>query len=320
MCCIDSPSCPFFFSCCKYIQCDTRILFLQTLSKTMPGSNIHNGDEDLGGCQNHLHYHNVYGMLMARSTFEGMQLAKPNKRPFVLTRAGYIGSQRYAATWTGDNLSNWDHLHMSISMALNLGLSGQTFAGPDIGGFAGNATPKLFARWMGIGALLPFSRGHSETGTIDHEPWSFGKECEDICRVALRRRYHLLPHLYTLFFRAHSSGAPVMTPLFFADPKDARLRKIENSFLLGSLLISANTHPTKLANPKECVLPKGVWHRFNLVENHPDLPLLYLRGGSIIPLGPSIQHVGESIFHDGLTLLIALDESGKSFSKYVFQN
>ncbi|CAK9152088.1 unnamed protein product [Ilex paraguariensis] len=148
----------------------------KVVTKTMPESNVHAGDLELGGCQNHSHYHNVYGMLMARSTYEGMKLANENQRPFVLTRAGFIGSQRYAATWTGDNLSTWEHLHMSISMVLQLGLSGQPLSGPDIGGFGGNATPKLFGRWMGVGALFPFCRGHSETDTIDHEPWSFGEE------------------------------------------------------------------------------------------------------------------------------------------------
>ncbi|CAI0441947.1 unnamed protein product [Linum tenue] len=172
----------------------------KTVTKTMPESNVHRGDDDLGGRQNHLHYHNVYGMLMARSTFEGMKSSNENKRPFVLTRAGFIGSQRYAATWTGDNLSNWEHLQMSISMVLQLGLSGQPLSGPDLGGFAGNATPKLFGRWMGIGAMFPFCRGHSEKGTTDHEPWSFGEECEEVCRLALRRRYRLLPHIYTLFY------------------------------------------------------------------------------------------------------------------------
>ncbi|KDO38367.1 hypothetical protein CISIN_1g0443052mg, partial [Citrus sinensis] len=148
----------------------------QSVTKTMPESNIHRGDDEIGGCQNHSYYHNVYGMLMARSTYEGMKLADKDKRPFVLTRAGFIGSQRYAATWTGDNVSNWEHLHMSISMVLQLGLSGQPLSGPDIGGFDGNATPRLFGRWMGIGAMFPFCRGHTESDSIDHEPWSFGEE------------------------------------------------------------------------------------------------------------------------------------------------
>ncbi|KAM4124060.1 hypothetical protein ACB094_01G203900 [Castanea mollissima] len=284
----------------------------KSVTKTMPESNIHRGDDELGGCQNHSYYHNVYGMLMARSTYEGMKLANENKRPFVLTRAGFIGSQRYAATWTGDNLSNWEHLHMSISMVLQLGLSGQPLSGPDIGGFGGNATPQLFGRWMGISAMFPFCRGHTETDTFDHEPWSFGEECEEVCRLALKRRYRLLPHIYTLFFKAHTIGTPVAMPTFFADPKDPNLRKLENSFLLGPILVYASTMPGQGLDKLDCTLPKGIWLRFDFDDSHPDLPALYLQGGSVIPLGPPHQHVGESKPSDDLTLLVALDEHGKA--------
>ncbi|VFQ64944.1 unnamed protein product [Cuscuta campestris] len=340
----------------------------KTLTKTMPETNIHRGDDEFGSRQNHLYYHNVYGMLMARSTFEGMKLADSNKRPFVLTRAGFIGSQKYAATWTGDNLSTWEHLHMSISMVLNLGLSGQPLSGPDIGGFAGNATPKLFGRWMGIGALFPFSRGHSEADTTNHEPWSFGEEglsgqplsgpdiggfagnatpklfgrwmgigalfpfsrghseadttnhepwsfgeeCEEVCRLALMRRYRLLPHIYTLFYMAHTRGTPVATPTFFADLKDQELRKLENSFMLGSLLVHASTEHDKEVDQVQRKLPNGIWLSFDFEDSHPDLPALYLRGGSIIPVGLPYQHVGEANPTDDLFLLVALDEQGRA--------
>ncbi|KAJ0254729.1 Heteroglycan glucosidase 1 [Hirschfeldia incana] len=284
----------------------------KVVTKTMPENNIHIGDNELGGVQNHSHYHNVYGMLMARSTYEGMELADKNKRPFVLTRAGFIGSQRYAATWTGDNLSTWEHLHMSISMVLQLGISGQPLSGPDIGGFAGNATPRLFGRWMGVGAMFPFCRGHSEAGTDEHEPWSFGEECEEVCRAALRRRYQLLPHFYTLFYIAHTTGAPVAAPIFFADPKDSRLRTVENAFLLGSLLIHSSTLSNQGSHELQPILPRGTWLRFDFEDSHPDLPTLYLQGGSIIALGPPHLHVGESSLSDDLTLLVSLDENGKA--------
>ncbi|KAJ7943956.1 Alpha-glucosidase [Quillaja saponaria] len=284
----------------------------KAVTKTMPESNIHKGDSELGGCQNHSHYHNVYGLLMARATYEGMKLANEDKRPFVLTRAGFIGSQRYAATWTGDNLSNWEHLHMSISMVLQLGLSGQPLSGPDIGGFAGNATSKLFGRWMGVGAMFPFCRGHSEADTSDHEPWSFGEECEEVCRLALKRRYRLIPHIYTLFYLAHTRGSPVATPTFFVDPTDPSLRKLENSFLLGPLLIYASTEPAQGLDTLQFSLPKGIWLSFDFGDTHPDLPALYLQGGSIIPVGPPHQHVGEASLSDDLTLLVALDELGKA--------
>ncbi|GAA0151171.1 glucosidase [Lithospermum erythrorhizon] len=284
----------------------------KTVTKTMPESNIHRGDADLGGPQPHSYYHNVYGLLMARSTYEGMKLAHENKRPFVLTRAGYLGSQRYAATWTGDNLSTWEHLHMSIPMVLQLGLSGQPLSGPDIGGFAGNATPKLFGRWMGIGAMFPFCRGHSETDTIDHEPWSFGEECEEVCRLALQRRYRLLPHIYTLFYVAHTQGAPVATPIFFSDPKDPDLRKVENAFLLGPLLIYASIERNQQLDKMQHQLPCGIWLSFDFKDSHPDLPALYLKGGSIIALAPPHQHVGQASDTDDLLLLVALDEDGKA--------
>ncbi|KFK39663.1 hypothetical protein AALP_AA3G273200 [Arabis alpina] len=283
-----------------------------TVTKTMPDNNIHSGDDELGGVQNHSYYHNVYGMLMARSTYEGMELADKNKRPFVLTRAGFIGSQRYAATWTGDNLSTWEHLHMSISMVLQLGLSGQPFSGPDIGGFGGNATPRLFGRWMGIGAMFPFSRGHSEVATDDHEPWSFGEECEEVCRAALKRRYQLLPHFYTLFYIAHTTGALVAAPIFFADPKDSRLRTVENAFLLGPLLIYASTFSNQGSHELHHILPKGIWLRFDFEDSHPDLPTMYLQGGSIISLAPPHLHVGEYSMSDELSLLVSLDDNGKA--------
>ncbi|KAL3818347.1 hypothetical protein ACJIZ3_004252 [Penstemon smallii] len=284
----------------------------KTVTKTMPESNIHRGDAELGGYQKHSHYHNVYGMLMARSTYEGMKLGNEEKRPFVLTRAGFVGSQRYAATWTGDNLSTWEHLHMSISMVVQLGLSGQPLSGPDIGGFAGNATPKLFGRWMGVGSMFPFCRGHSETDTIDHEPWSFGEECEEVCRIALRRRYRLLPHIYTLFYMAHTRGIPVATPTFFADPEDLELRTHENSFMLGSLLIYASTGKDEELYQTKHKLPKGIWLSFDFEDSHPDIPAMYLKGGSIIPAGPLYQNVGEANPTDSLLLLVALDEQGKA--------
>ncbi|XP_078438445.1 heteroglycan glucosidase 1 [Wolffia australiana] len=284
----------------------------RVVTKTMPESNIHRGDPELGGYQNHSYYHNVYGMLMARSTYEGMKMYSGERRPFVLTRAGFIGSQRYAATWTGDNLANWEHLHMSISMVLQLSLSGQPLSGPDIGGFAGNASPKLFGRWMGIGSMFPFSRGHTETRTVDHEPWSFGEECEEVCRLALLRRYRLIPHLYTLFYKAHTQGSPVLSPTFFADPQDPLLRSVENSFLMGPILICTSTVPEKGSDEIDFVMPKGIWSRFDFDDSHPDLPILYLQGGSIVPIGPAIQHVREAKQSDELSLMIALDESGQA--------
>ncbi|MBL4698584.1 MAG: alpha-glucosidase, partial [Phycisphaerales bacterium] len=162
-------------------------------TKTMPEDNIHDADPELGGPGSHARYHNVYGMQMIKATREGVMAANPNKRPFVLSRANYLGGHRYGATWTGDNSATWEHLDMSIPMSINLGLSGQPFVGPDIGGFAYNGDGELYARWMGFGTLFPFARSHTAKGNIDKEPWSFTPEIEATSRRALERRYRLMP-------------------------------------------------------------------------------------------------------------------------------
>ncbi|MBX3383343.1 MAG: hypothetical protein KF864_07520 [Phycisphaeraceae bacterium] len=286
------------------------------VEKTMPVSNRHNADDDLGGPGDHAQYHNIYGMLMVRASREGIAAHRPDKRPFLLTRSNFLGGQRYAATWTGDNRSDWNHLRWSISMALNLGLSGQPFAGPDIGGFIGNADAELFARWMGLGSLLPFARAHSEKTTGHHEPWAFGEACERTCRAALERRYRLLPYLYTLFHEASTLGTPVARPIFFADPADRRLRACDNAFLLGSdLLVACDVSPAgQLPGPTppsdgaaKHVLPRGIWKPLDgLFPAGPNLPRLYLRAGAILPVGPARQWVDEPV-ENVLTLVVAPD-------------
>jgi len=283
---------------------------LKVKSKTMPLDNIHRGG---GGLPEgpHTQYHNVYGMLMVRATREGVQAANPDKRPFVLTRANFIGGHRYAATWTGDNVANWIHLKDSVSMALNLGLSGQPFSGPDIGGFVNNGDGKQFGRWMGVGALLPFARGHTGKGNRDKEPWSFGKDVEDTCRTALERRYRLLPYLYTLFREASVTGLPVARPVFFANPADPKLRREDSAFLLGSdLLVLPKLTPRA---DRASAQPSGIWRTVSLVgediAKDANQPELKIRGGAIIPLGKVVQSTVEKSL-DPLTLLVCLDENG----------
>jgi alpha-glucosidase len=299
-------------------------------SKTMPEDNMHVGGlEPFGKVEpgNHARFHNVYGMLMAKGTYAGIAAANPEKRPFVLTRAGYIGSQRYAATWTGDNSADWNDLEQSIPMVLNLGISGQPFSGPDIGGFNGSGPRDQaeralhFARWMGIGALLPFSRAHTAKGNVDKEPWSFGPETEAVCRMALERRYRLMPYLYTLFYEASLTNMPVARPVFFADPKDPALRGEDDAFLLGdALLVVPQLMPDGTRRPIE---PKGTWRTIELVSTtpgtnattttnaHKDLPVLKLRGGAILPVGPIQQFTDEKPL-DPLTLIVSLDAAGSA--------
>lgn len=288
--------------------------------KTMPEHNRHEADAELGGPGPHARYHNIYGMQMVRATREGIAAANPAKRPFVLTRASFLGGHRYAATWTGDNTGHIDHLRWSAPMVLNLGLSGQPFCGPDIGGFCGDVDGPTFARWMGVGALLPFARGHKVKDGTPHEPWSFGPEVEASCRRALVRRYRLLPYLYTLFEEATRTGLPVCRPAFFADPSDPRLRAVDNVFLIGQdLLVVAPIDGADSADGA-AVLPRGDWREIDITEDgvtpgrssDPWQPRLFIRAGAVIPLGPSVQHTGEVEPGGEVTAVAAPDGDGRA--------
>lgn len=277
---------------------------------TMPRDNVHRADAPYGQ-GDHARFHNTYGRFMVQASHDGLLAANPQKRPFLLTRAGYLGYQRYAATWTGDNIANWGGMRNGITMILNLGLSGQPFAGPDIGGFLGDGPDdpaertRFFARWFGLGALLPFARGHTVAGSIRKEPWQLGPHVESVARIALERRYRLLPYLYTQFHTAATTGLPVSRPLFFADPKNAALRAEERGYLLGpDLAVEAPLDGEPHASP----LP---WVPLSIIpgDDDPDQPKLALRPGAIVPLGDVQQYVGEKPF-DHLTLLVALDPKG----------
>jgi alpha-glucosidase len=274
---------------------------------TMPYNTPHRGGDGLPAGP-HLLYHNAYGRLMVEATRQGVMAANPDKRPFILTRANLLGGQRYAATWTGDNYADERFMKVSVPMSITLGLSGQPFSGPDIGGFLGNTSPDLWAKWLGFGALLPFARGHACAGTNNKEPWAFGADIEKTSRIALERRYRLLPYLYTLFYNAHTSGLPLMCPVFFDDPADVRLRAEDQAFLLGKNLLVIPSFA------KDPVLPKGIWEPLQLVDGDQSDPYqakLLIKGGSIIPVGKIIQNTNEKSIEQ-LTLFICLDSKGKA--------
>lgn len=278
-----------------------------TPTGTMPEDNKHLGGDKIPAGP-HLKYHNVYGYLMVKASREGIMKARPQNRPFILTRSNFWGGQRFAATWTGDNASWESHMTMSVSMILTLGLSGQPFSGADVGGFLFNPDADLFGRWMALGAFYPFSRGHACAGTINKEPWAFGQKVEDVSRMALERRYVLLPYYYTLLHEASETGMPIMRPVFFADPKDTLLRAEEQAFLIGENLLVV---PEWAQNP---ALPKGIWRNLSLIpgdDKDSYQAKLKIRGGAIIPTGKIIQNTNEKSL-DPLTLLVCLDEKGEA--------
>lgn len=277
---------------------------------TMPYDTPHRGGGDLPK-GSHLMYHNAYGRLMVEASYEGILKANPTKRPFLLTRSNILGGQRYAATWTGDNYASMEHLKLSVPMSLTLGLSGQPYSGPDIGGFLGNTSGDLWANWLGFGAFMPFARGHACDGTNNKEPWAYGEAIEKTSKIALERRYRLIPYMYTVFQNTSNTGIPVMAPVFFADPKNQELRAEEQAFLVGEDLLVI---PAFANNPK---LPRGIWEDLSLVDGDVDdayQAKLKIKGGSIIPAGKIIQNTGENSF-DPLTLMVCLDEKGKAQGK-----
>ena len=275
---------------------------------TMPENNWHRGGGGLPA-GSHLQYHNVYGMLMVKATREGILSANPDKRPFVLSRAGFLGSNRYGATWTGDNSGTVKDMKLSIPMSLNLGLSGQAFSGPDIGGFTKDTSPDLFGQWISMGVFFPFVRGHACQGTINKEPWAFGEEIENVSRTAINRRYRLLPYYYTLFHEASTTGMPVMRPVFFADPQDAALRTEEQTFLVGNDLLVI---PKWAVKP---IQPKGSWRIISIAGensiNDKYQADVKIKGGAIIPMGNIIQNTNQYSL-DSLTLMVSLDQNGKA--------
>jgi len=280
--------------------------------KTAPVTARHEADPELGGPGPHSRYHNLYGQQMARATFEGLRKARPERRPFVLSRANALGGQRYAAMWTGDNRANDEHLHMTLAMILNVGMSGQPFAGPDIGGYAGPVTGDDYLRWLGLGALLPFARAHTESGNVRKEPWSFGPIVEGYARRALETRYRLLPYLYTCFEEASRTGAPIARPAFFGDLARTELRNVEHEFLIGADLAARLLWAEPMPDSPSLVGGRsGRWPRATVVAGAETnlLPTLHVRAGAIVPLGPVMQYSDERPL-DEIELLVAPDANG----------
>lgn len=254
----------------------------------------------------HDQYRNVYGFLMVKTSREGILRSRPNERPFVLTRSNFIGGQRYAATWTGDNVSSENHMKLSIPMALAMGLSGQPLSGPDVPGFNGRATPEIAARWFALAPFYPFSRGHANKNSNAKEPWAFGKDVETSARTALERRYRLMPYLYTITEEAARTGMPIMRPLFFINPVKRAYRTEQEAFMFGGDLL---------------VIPEWAQHRKFLPDwptvsialgdrTDPRQAEVRIRPGSIVPLTRNTpQHTDECDFTD-LELLVAPDADG----------
>jgi alpha-glucosidase len=287
--------------------------FALTGERTLP-STVRHALEGRGG--NHQEAHNVYGMLMVHASREGLMALRPEKRPVVITRAGWAGVQRHATSWTGDNESTWESLRLTIPMVVGLGLSGIGFTGPDIGGFIGTPTGELFTRWIQMGAFLPFFRAHTCRGYADQEPWSYGEPYLSIVRRFIELRYELLPYLYTAVWQMCTRGWPVVRPVAWADADEPALWDIEDAFLCGDALLVAPVLDAG-ALQRSIALPGGAWYDFwtnqvytggETIVQHVSLetmPLL-VREGQILTLGevgPSVEQRKDKFLRLGLYAL-----------------
>lgn len=264
---------------------------------------------------------NIYGLQMARAAMEGSLLHNPNERPFVLSRSGFSGIQRFAAAWTGDNVASEEHMMAGIRLVNSLGLSGVSFAGYDVGGFCGESSKALFARWMSIATFAPLYRAHSMINSNDAEPWSFGEEVEEISRNYMKLRYRMLPTLYSSFHKSTADGLPIAKSLAVDFPHDPYVYEsaYQNQYIFCDRLLVAPVESTK--EIAKVYLPEGEW--FYLYNDRKylgnqviylDTPLNYLpvfvKAGSVLALQSDVSHTGEK--HDGILRLHFYNSKGKA--------
>ncbi|MEP6741243.1 MAG: TIM-barrel domain-containing protein, partial [bacterium] len=281
---------------------------------------------DEGNKSTHAKNRNVFALLMARATYEGLERLRPDQRPYLITRAGYAGIQRYSTMWTGDTNSTWEALALNIPMFTTLGLSGEPFVGSDVGGFIGRGNGELLTRAYEVSFLAPFCRNHKVIDGYDQEPWRFGKYYEDIIRKYLKLRYQLLPFLYTILEEAHQSGVPLFRPLVLNYQDDPNTYNLDDEFMIGDdLLVAPVVKPD--VTRRLVYLPKGMWYDYWTNKKYEggtmvsaDAPLetvpIFVRAGAIIPTVPEMHYVGEKSW-DPITFNIYPDDKGKaSFTLY----
>src|SRR5512146_1067133 len=299
--------------------------------RTMPLDTVHRVDSETENrnpsgpirSTDHREIHNAFGMENVRATHDGLLQLRPNERPFVLTRASFAGTQRYAATWTGDNGSTWLHYRLTVPTLINMSVSGYPFVGADVGGFSGSPTPELLTRWIEIGAFQPLYRDHTTKGSLDQEPWVHGPEQEAIRKRYIETRYRLLPYIYTSMEETSRTGIPLMRPIFLEDPILGMLPGInDREYFFGrDLLVAPKVLET--VDPYDVILPAGGWYDYwtgkkieekqhpawneDFAEGAPKAPMVqavsvqpkldelpvYVRAGAILPQEPVVQSTAE---------------------------
>jgi alpha-glucosidase len=279
--------------------------------------------------------HNYFGLRCAATSYGALLANNPNKRPFVLSRSGTCGLQRYAVSWSGDTAANWTYARTCIRFGVSAMISGAAWYGHDLGGFVGTVTPELLTRWHEWGTLLPLCRNHSDKGydvwpdgDQGREPWRYPDPYQSGMRNCIQLRYQLMPYLYTLAYNATQTGEPMNTPPvfnYYADQNTASLNDYE--FMVGDYLLAAPVY-NQGDTTRTVYLPYapgvGWYHWWSNVRysggntvtvNAPlgQLPL-FVRSGAIIPMGPSMQYTGQ--FQPGYLNLNCWPEGNSSFTLY----
>jgi alpha-glucosidase len=293
---------------------------MEVPNKTFPDDVRH--DYDSNPCS-HRKAHNIYGMQMARATYHGLKKYNYPKRPFVITRAAYSGTQRYTSTWTGDNVATWEHLWIANVQAQRMAMSGFSFAGSDIGGFAEQPQGELFTRWIQLGIFHPFCRVHSSGDHGDQEPWAFDEDVTDIVRKFIEIRYQLLPYLYTAFWNLIDHGTPILNSLVLFDQEDPQTHYRTDEFVFGKhILVCPIIEPN--AKGRRMYIPHGNWYNFwtdeiikggkeTWVDAEIDSMPIFIKEGAIIPKYPIQQYVGEKKIEE--VLLDVYYKEGKELSQ-----
>lgn len=302
---------------------------ISTWGQKMPDNVMFDYD---GKQTNHLQAHNVYGMQMVRSSYEGAKEHFP-ERPFILSRSGYAGMQRYSAIWTGDNRAEDDHMLQGVRLLSSLGLSGVSFAAMDIGGFTGNPSIPLYTRWMELGTFTPYFRNHTANQAKSAEPWTMGEDVLDITRNYIGLRYQLLPYIYSTFYESTQTGMPVVRSLainYTFDPK-AMDAAFQNQYEFGNAFMVAPFESGKEYG--KIYLPQGTWYDLytgtaEKGNQEKVVPLtisklpVYVKGGSIIPMQSLVQTTAEQPtdtldvhVYNGSTAnsIVYYEDDGKSF-------
>jgi len=280
------------------------------------------------GTRPHSSYHNQYALGMAQATRQGVQASRPGERTFLISRSAYLSSGRHSAVWTGDNISNEHHMKGAISMSLNLSVSGMPFNGPDVPGFAKDASNELMRAWYKLGFLFPFLRNHKVQGAADQEPWTRDALTTRVVTNFIRLRYKMLPYLYQTFLNQTALGDPILRPVWYHDPSPA-FDKADDLFFVGPAVLQA-PFTTVADKTRTVTLPRhqagsgwfDVQNRQFISagavtkhKNTPDTTPLFLASPSVLPLQRGVRKTNQNELNK-LDLVLVLESGTKTYLDY----